>query len=63
MIGGILLLVCGAIFGVGFLIGLLAFAHSQKRTAYAIISGITAVIVTVGILFAGCIVLINQASH
>jgi|tagenome__1003787_1003787.scaffolds.fasta_scaffold18153610_2 hypothetical protein len=53
-------LIAGIVFAVGYAIGYSAFKTSPKRKAYAIISGVTAIVVTFGILFAGCMLLLKD---
>jgi hypothetical protein len=52
----------GAVFAIGYLVGYSAFKKSPKRTALSIVSGITALVVVLGIVFAGCLVLLSGTS-
>ena len=58
-----ILLPPGIIFAIGFFIGRAAFKNSPKRVAYSVLSGFTALFVTVGIIFAGCIVLLSNNTN
>ncbi len=62
MVCSVLVFVCGLIFGIGYLIGYNAFKQSNKRVLLSVISGVTALVVTVGIVFAGCAVLLSNTS-
>ena len=50
------------IFVFGYFIGQSAFKASPHRKRYSILSGITAVVVAGAIFFAGCLVLLSNAT-
>ena len=48
------------IFLLGFGIGYAAFKNSPRRVAFSVLSGFTALVVSVAVVFAGCLLLISS---
>lgn len=61
-LGGVFAIPILIVFFIGYGIGYAAFKNSPRRVGFSVLSGVTALVVTVAILFAGCLVLLTNTS-